>query len=41
VDAPVITHRHACGQPVHVDLLCRHCGQPITHDTIHAELADS
>jgi DNA-binding HxlR family transcriptional regulator len=41
VDTPVITHRHACGQPVHVDLNCRHCGQPITHDTIHAELADS
>jgi DNA-binding HxlR family transcriptional regulator len=38
VDTPALTHRHACGQPVQVDLICHHCGQPVTHDTIHAEL---
>jgi hypothetical protein len=38
---PSLTRRHSCGQPVEVDLICRHCGQPVTHDTIHAELADS
>ncbi|RSM56867.1 transcriptional regulator [Actinoplanes sp. ATCC 53533] len=41
VDAPAITHRHACGQPVQIDLTCHHCGRPVTHDTIHAELADA
>src|SRR5690349_24717950 len=39
VDAPVIRHRHDCGQPVQIDLTCHHCGRPVTHDTIHAELA--
>lgn len=41
VDNPPLTRRHSCGQPVEVDLVCRHCGQPVTHATIHAELADS
>jgi DNA-binding HxlR family transcriptional regulator len=39
VDAPAITRRHTCGQPVQVDLVCHHCGRPVTHDTIHTELA--
>lgn len=41
VDAPAITRRHSCGQPVQVDLLCHHCGQPVTSATIHAEPADA
>jgi DNA-binding HxlR family transcriptional regulator len=39
VDTPALTRRHSCGQPIQVDLVCRHCGRPVTHDTIHAELA--
>jgi DNA-binding HxlR family transcriptional regulator len=39
VDTPALTRRHTCGQPIHVDLLCHHCAQPITHDTIYAEPA--
>jgi DNA-binding HxlR family transcriptional regulator len=41
VDTPALTRRHSCGHPVQVDLLCHHCGQPVTHDTIHTELADA
>ena len=39
VDTPALTHRHSCGQPADVDLCCHHCGQPVTGDTVHAELA--
>ena len=39
VDTPFLTHRHSCGQPVQVDLICHHCRQPVTPDTIHAEPA--
>ena len=39
VDAPSLTHRHTCGQPVQIDFVCHHCGQPVTRDTIHAEPA--
>jgi len=38
VDSPALTHRHTCGQPLRVDLVCHHCGQPVTHETVHAEL---
>jgi DNA-binding HxlR family transcriptional regulator len=41
VDAPFLTHRHSCGQPVQVDLVCHHCGRPVTHDSVHAELTGS
>jgi DNA-binding HxlR family transcriptional regulator len=41
VDTPALTRWHSCGQAVEVDLVCRHCGQPVTHDTIQAELADA
>lgn len=41
VDTPVLTNRHACGQPVQIDLTCHHCGQPVTRDTIHAEFTDA
>ena len=33
VDTPFLT------QPLEVDLVCHHCGRPVTRDTIHAELA--
>jgi len=39
VDAPALTRRHTCGEPVQVDLICHHCGRPVTHDTIRNELA--
>jgi DNA-binding HxlR family transcriptional regulator len=41
VDSPALTRRHSCGQPIQVDLLCRHCRQPVTRDTIHAEPASA
>ena len=41
VDAPALTRRHTCGEPLEVDLVCHHCGNPVTRDTIHAELADA
>lgn len=41
VGSPVIVHRHGCGRPVQVDLICRHCGEPVTQDTVHPELDDS
>ncbi|MFC8943254.1 winged helix-turn-helix transcriptional regulator, partial [Streptomyces griseoincarnatus] len=41
VDSPPLTRRHTCGEPVQVDLVCHHCGQPVTRDSIHAELADA
>jgi DNA-binding HxlR family transcriptional regulator len=39
VDTPALTHRHSCGLAVQVDLVCHHCGQPVTPDTVHAEPA--
>jgi DNA-binding HxlR family transcriptional regulator len=39
VDTPVLTRRHSCGRPVLVDPVCRHCGRPVTHDSVHAEIA--
>lgn len=39
VDTPALTHRHACRQPAQIDLVCHHCGQPVTPDTIRAEPA--
>ena len=38
VDNPVLVRRHSCGERVQVDLVCHHCGEPITPDTVHAEL---
>jgi DNA-binding HxlR family transcriptional regulator len=37
VASPALTRRHTCGQPLQVDLVCHHCGQPVTRDTINAE----
>jgi len=39
VDTPALTRRHSCGQPLHVDLVCHNCREPVTPDTIHAEPA--
>jgi len=39
VDTPFLSRRHSCGQPLQVGLVCLHCGRPVSHDTIHAELA--
>ena len=39
VDAPAVTRRHTCGEPVEVDLVCHHCGQPVTRESIHTEPA--
>jgi DNA-binding HxlR family transcriptional regulator len=39
VDTPPLTRRHSCGEPLQVDVVCHHCGRPVTHDTIHTELA--
>jgi DNA-binding HxlR family transcriptional regulator len=39
VDAPFLIRRHSCGQPVQVDLVCHHCGRPVTRDSVHAEPA--
>ncbi len=41
VDAPALTRRHSCGQPVQVDLVCHDCGEPVTRDTIHLEPANA
>ncbi|MEV0283722.1 MULTISPECIES: helix-turn-helix domain-containing protein [unclassified Kribbella] len=38
VDTPFLTRRHSCGHPVQVDLVCHHCGRPITHDSVHAQV---
>jgi len=37
VDAPAVTRRHTCGEPVQVDLRCQHCGRPVTRDTVQVE----
>ena len=41
VDAPALSRRHSCGEPLDVDLVCHHCGQPVTRDTVHAVPADA
>lgn len=40
VDAPFLTRRHSCGRPLEVDVVCRHCGECVTRDSITAELAN-
>lgn len=41
VDAPAIIRRHDCGHRLEVDLTCRHCGAPVTRDSITATPAAS
>lgn len=37
VERPVLIRRHSCGEPVQVDLVCHHCGRPVTRDTIDTQ----
>ena len=37
VDSPALIRRHTCGRPAQIDLVCHHCGRPITPDAIHPE----
>ena len=37
VDAPALTWRHACGHGLDVDVVCHHCGEPVTRDSLSAE----
>jgi DNA-binding HxlR family transcriptional regulator len=30
--------KHDCGSPLDLELTCNHCGEPITRETLHAEL---
>jgi DNA-binding HxlR family transcriptional regulator len=41
VDAPALSRRHSCGEPLQVDLVCHRCGEPVTRDSIHAVPADA
>lgn len=38
VDRPSLIRRHSCGEPVQVDMVCHHCGRPVTRDTIDTQL---
>jgi DNA-binding HxlR family transcriptional regulator len=39
VDSPALLRRHSCGELLEIDLVCHHCGKPVTRDTVQAELA--
>lgn len=41
VETPFLTRLHSCGNPVQVDLVCHHCGRPVTHDTVRSEPAQA
>ncbi|HEX5403867.1 MAG TPA: helix-turn-helix domain-containing protein [Pseudonocardiaceae bacterium] len=34
MDEPSVAYRHQCGHRVQVDHLCRHCGEPVTNETV-------
>lgn len=34
VDAPAVVFRHTCGRQVIIDLECRHCGEPVTRESL-------
>jgi DNA-binding HxlR family transcriptional regulator len=36
VACPLTATRHACGHLLEVDRVCRHCGEPVTRDTVQA-----
>ena len=36
VASPAIATRHACGHLLEVERTCRHCGGPVTRDTVQA-----
>jgi DNA-binding HxlR family transcriptional regulator len=36
VESPSIATRHACGHTLEVERVCRHCGEPVTRETVEA-----
>lgn len=36
VQSPSIATRHACGHRLEVERVCRHCGEPVTRETVEA-----
>ncbi|MDX6353833.1 MAG: hypothetical protein QOF98_736 [Streptomyces sp.] len=34
VDSPALAFRHTCGERLAVDLRCRHCGDPVTRESL-------
>lgn len=36
VESPSVATRHTCGHLLEVDRVCRHCGEPVTRDTVEA-----
>ena len=36
VDRPTLIRRHSCGEPLQVDVVCHHCGRPVTRETVEA-----
>ena len=34
VDSPSVAVRHSCGHRLEVERVCRHCGGPVTRDTV-------
>lgn len=41
VDNPPIRRRHSCGQPLELDLVCHHCSQQVTSESVSIELTDA
>ena len=35
-----VTRRHDCGHELAVDVVCRHCGKPVTREAVHLEARD-
>ena len=36
VESPSIATRHACGHRLEVERVCRHCGEPVTRESVQA-----
>ena len=36
--APVITRHTSCGHATHAEVVCEHCHQPLTGNTVHREM---
>jgi DNA-binding HxlR family transcriptional regulator len=34
VDSPAVTLRHSCGHQLEVERTCRHCGEPVTRESV-------
>jgi DNA-binding HxlR family transcriptional regulator len=34
VDRPAVTVSHSCGHQLEIDQVCRHCGGPVTRDSV-------